>query len=137
MKTLYRSRKNRVIAGVCGGIGEYFDVDPTLIRIVWAVSVLVGGFGFFAYLIGWIFLPDAKTKTSLVEEWTQEKRAKKTKTKMSLNDTPIVVLGFFLIFLGLMFIFNNLGWVFWSWNYTWPTIIIVIGLIIIFSRRRK
>ena len=43
MKRLYRSRHNRVIGGVCGGIGEYFDIDPLLIRLVWAVLFFIGG----------------------------------------------------------------------------------------------
>jgi|GEM_PF-252886 len=140
-KVLYRSRKNRFIAGVCGGIGEYFDFDDnkiTLLRIVWAISLFWGGLGFFAYLVAWVFIPDAQTKTSLAEEWVKDEKPKsKAKKKMSLNDSPIIILAFFLIFIGVMFLLNNLGWFVWSWNYTWPVLIIVIGLIIIFSRRGR
>ena len=57
MKRLYRSRTDRYIAGVCGGLGKYFDVDPTIIRIIWAVSVLGMGFGILAYLVAWILIP--------------------------------------------------------------------------------
>jgi len=56
-KRLYRSRKERMIAGVCGGIAEYFDTDPTLIRLIWAILVLFWGIGIFAYLIAWIIIP--------------------------------------------------------------------------------
>jgi len=59
-KRLYRSKKNRIISGVCGGIGEYFDIDPTLIRLLWVISILIWGAGIFAYLIAWIIFPEKK-----------------------------------------------------------------------------
>jgi phage shock protein C len=58
MNKLYRSKKNRIIAGVCGGIGEYFKVDPTLIRLLWLLISIVGaGSGIVAYIIAWIIIP--------------------------------------------------------------------------------
>lgn len=56
-KRLYRSRKNRVLAGVCGGLGEYFNIDPVIIRLIWAVLVLVWGVGILAYLLAWLIIP--------------------------------------------------------------------------------
>ena len=50
-KRLYKSRRNRTICGVCGGIGEYFDIDPTIIRILWIVFTFAGGSGLLAYII--------------------------------------------------------------------------------------
>ena len=58
MKKLYRSKKNRVIAGVCGGLGEYFDVDPTLIRLIWILLTISGGTGILLYLIAWLIMPE-------------------------------------------------------------------------------
>ena len=58
-KKLYRSRKDRKIAGVCGGIGEYFDVDPTLIRLLTVALVLAMGSGVLAYILAWIIVPEA------------------------------------------------------------------------------
>lgn len=59
MNKLYRSKKNRIIAGVCGGLGEYFKVDPTLIRLLWLLISLVGaGSGIVAYIIAWIIIPE-------------------------------------------------------------------------------
>jgi phage shock protein C len=55
--TLTRSETDRMIAGVCGGIAERLDVDPTLVRVVFALSIFFGGFGVFAYLVLWILLP--------------------------------------------------------------------------------
>ena len=56
-KKLYRSKKNRMIAGVCGGIGEYFNIDPTIIRLLWVILVFCGGIGILAYLVAWIVIP--------------------------------------------------------------------------------
>ena len=57
VKRLYRSKKNRVIAGVCGGLGDYFDVDPTLIRLIWVLFMFTGA-GILAYIIAWIIMPE-------------------------------------------------------------------------------
>jgi len=62
MKKLHRSNKNRMIAGVCGGIAEYFDFDPTVVRIVYVlVSVISVAFpGILFYLLMWIIMPQAE-----------------------------------------------------------------------------
>lgn len=57
VKRLYRSRENRVIGGVCGGLGDYFKIDPTIIRLIWLLFVFVGGGGLIAYLIAWVLIP--------------------------------------------------------------------------------
>ena len=59
MKSLYKSRTNKMVSGVCGGIGEYFGVDPTIIRLRWVLGCAVGGSGFLAYVIAAILIPDA------------------------------------------------------------------------------
>ena len=56
-KKLYRSKKDSMIAGVCGGIAEYFDVDSTLIRLLTVLFVLLGGAGVAVYIIAWIIIP--------------------------------------------------------------------------------
>jgi phage shock protein PspC (stress-responsive transcriptional regulator) len=61
-KRLYRSRDNRMIAGVCGGIGEYFDVDPTIIRLLWILFIFAGGAGILAYLVAWIVIPETPNR---------------------------------------------------------------------------
>lgn len=55
-KRLYRSESNKVLCGVCGGIGEYFDIDPTLIRLLWAI-LACSGTGFVIYIIAAIIIP--------------------------------------------------------------------------------
>lgn len=57
-RQLRRSVSNRTIAGVCGGIAEYFDLDPVLIRVLWVVLTLLGGSGIILYIILWIVIPE-------------------------------------------------------------------------------
>ena len=58
-KKLYRNKKNRMIAGVCGGIAKYLNADPTIVRLIWAIAtLLLLGLGIFAYLIAWIIIPE-------------------------------------------------------------------------------
>lgn len=58
MKRLYRSGKNKIIAGICGGIGEYFGIDPVIVRLVWVIFTLLSfGFGVLAYIIAWLIIP--------------------------------------------------------------------------------
>lgn len=56
-KRLQRSRTERMIAGVCGGIAEYFGVDPTLVRLIWVAVSLMAGAGILLYLIMWVAMP--------------------------------------------------------------------------------
>ncbi|HNQ25805.1 MAG TPA: PspC domain-containing protein [Methanoregulaceae archaeon] len=59
MKRLYRPKTERLLGGVCSGIGQYFDTDPNLIRIVWVVLTLLSiGVGVIAYLIAWLIIPE-------------------------------------------------------------------------------
>ncbi|MFP4116829.1 MAG: PspC domain-containing protein [Candidatus Aenigmatarchaeota archaeon] len=63
-KRLYRTEDNRILGGVCGGIAEYFDVDPTLIRLLWVGFSLAFGGGLLAYIIALIIIPK---KSDVVE----------------------------------------------------------------------
>ncbi|NLM03614.1 MAG: PspC domain-containing protein [Clostridiales bacterium] len=56
-KKLYRSRTDKKIAGICGGIAEYFDVDSTLVRLAWVLFCLLGGSGVLAYIIAFFIVP--------------------------------------------------------------------------------
>lgn len=60
IKKLYRSKNNKIIAGVCGGIGEYFNIDPTLIRLLLVVLTVLGGSGLLAYIICWVIIPQER-----------------------------------------------------------------------------
>jgi len=56
-RRLYRSSTNCMLAGVCGGIGEYFDIDPTLVRLAWVIFSAAGGAGLLVYIIAAIIIP--------------------------------------------------------------------------------
>jgi phage shock protein C len=71
-KRLYRSRDERWLAGVCGGIGEYLDIDPTVIRVLFVLAFFIFGGGLWVYIILWIIIPlnpaDYYPAETLVEE---------------------------------------------------------------------
>ncbi|MCX7748997.1 MAG: PspC domain-containing protein [Clostridia bacterium] len=56
-RKLYRSDIDKKIAGVCGGFGEYFGIDPTIVRLLWVLFILLGGSGILAYIIAAIIIP--------------------------------------------------------------------------------
>ena len=57
MKKMFRSTTDKKIAGVCGGLAVYFGIDPTILRVIWALLILIGTLGFWAYIVCWIVLP--------------------------------------------------------------------------------
>lgn len=57
-RKLYKSNQNKMIAGVCGGLGEFFDVDPTLIRLLWGIFALAAGSGLLVYIASAIIIPE-------------------------------------------------------------------------------
>lgn len=64
MKQLFRSKNERMLGGVCGGLGEHLDIDPTVIRLIWAViTVLSFGTGIVIYILAWILIPEEDTKS--------------------------------------------------------------------------
>lgn len=56
-KKLYKSNQNKMLDGVCGGIAEYFGIDPTVVHLIWALFSLMGGCGILAYIIAAIIIP--------------------------------------------------------------------------------
>jgi len=74
-KVLVRSRKDRMVAGVCAGAAEYFGIDVTLVRVIVAVvSVITGGAGVLAYLAAWVIIPEEGEKTSTAENIVTKKQ---------------------------------------------------------------
>ncbi len=57
VKKLFISETDKKVGGVCGGIAEYFNIDSTVVRLVWLFALIMGGTGFLAYLIAWIVIP--------------------------------------------------------------------------------
>lgn len=60
-RRIFRNPNDKILGGVCSGLGNYFDMDPVIIRLIWAASVIMAGFGLLAYAIAWIVIPTPKT----------------------------------------------------------------------------
>lgn len=124
VKRLYRSKSDRWIAGVCGGIAQYLGIDSLIIRIIMILLILLGGSGFIFYIVAWILIP--VNPNQLVN---------KSKTDNSK------VLGTILLILGLFLLLKNLGyiplfeffkwWEFISWSIILSVILILIGILLI------
>jgi phage shock protein C len=145
MKRLYRSRKNRVIAGVCGGLAEYLDVDPVLIRLIAILLLFVGGGSLIAYILGMIIIPDQSKMTAAGLEPASIPNPPGIISVESTGQTGGLIVGSVLILLGLTFLlrkipfFHQYYWWFWNmgWNFLWPSILIAIGLLIILRAARN
>ncbi len=70
-KKLYRSQKERMIGGVCGGLAEYFDIDPTLVRLAFVILAIAGGPGILIYIVLLLLVPEASTQNSYVQKQPQ------------------------------------------------------------------
>src|SRR5260370_7282669 len=74
-KRLYRIRDGRVIAGVCAGLAAYFGVDPTLVRLAFALLTVFGGVGVLLYLGAWLVIPDEVDGTSIAQTMVNKRRS--------------------------------------------------------------
>lgn len=61
-KKLYRSQDQKMLGGVCGGLGEYFNIDPVIVRLIFVAFALIGGGGLLLYLIMWLLIPQEPTE---------------------------------------------------------------------------
>jgi phage shock protein C len=122
-KKLYRSRTNSMIAGVCGGLGEYLDVDPNILRVVAVLLIFAKGIGLLAYLIGWIVIP--RRPEMEAEVVTAEK-----------SERNRLLPGLILIVIGVVFLVNNLiPW--FGFSYLWPVILIVLGVALLIKSQKR
>jgi phage shock protein C len=145
MKRLYRSRKNKVIAGVCGGIAEYLEVDPVLIRIIAVVLLFVGGGSLIAYIIGMIIIPDESKIAAQGFEPASNLPLPPSGAVAQSGRTGGLIVGIIMLVLGLTFLLRNIPffrhyyWWFWDmgWNFFWPSLLIVIGGVIILRAMQK
>lgn len=145
-KRLYRSEKDRMIGGVCGGLGEYFQVDSSLFRLLFVVITLFGGAGILLYLVLWIILPRESFLTDTSEETikknTEEIKEKAEKVTSSLEksthkDESKMWWGLIIIIIGLLFLLDNFGFFrlfrVSVWH-LWPVILIIIGVLMLGRR---
>ncbi len=131
-RRLYRSRTNNVIAGVCGGYAEYFDVDPVIMRLLFVLLAFFGGSGFLIYFASMLLLPKAPVNMDSAGAAPEVSRVNVRH-----------VLGGMLIIFGIAFLLSNLG-VFafmhaWdlSWNFIFPILLILFGMAIIYYRQNE
>ena len=142
MKKLYRSRENKVLAGVCGGIGEYFEIDPVIVRLIWIVLTMIWGFGFFLYIIAIFLIPLEPKEIKIQDVSTSPQESKKDYRHLEDSDRNIVItlLALFFIVLGIMVV---VGIVVPS-TYVFRNIIkgilgvtmIIIGIYLVFRSRK-
>ena len=160
-KRLYRSSHNRVFLGVCGGLGEYFNTDPVIIRVIAVILTVITSVvpGIIVYLIIALVIPLEGSTISSPRDSLNENLAdmRDTTVKMgqdiqkSLENRPentgptrpssssnngVILLGLIIIIIGILFL---MGTIFgWFWRFTWPVLLIAAGLIIIVlvARRR-
>lgn len=152
-KKLYRSEKDKIVAGVCGGLGDYFDLDPTIIRIIFVILTIWGGVGILLYIIGIIVMPPNPDQVRSSKDDIKENVKKSAQTfaqdlRQAAEDLkePVKndrkrlsrdqVLGLIILLLGLMFLFRN----FFNWfnlHDYWPIILVVIGILLLLGGARK
>lgn len=83
---LYRSERDRMIGGVCGGLGEYFNIDSTIVRLIFALIVIYGGSGLILYIILWIVVPSESNVGSAPEKVIEKNKEEiKEKAKKAVN----------------------------------------------------
>lgn len=149
-RRLYRSNRERILGGVAGGIGEYFDVDPTLVRLAWIVLAIAGGFGVLAYIVAWIVIPEAPWRTRSARDERGRKSAGDDAAAASSagaggmpsasledddeddhrhrysNYSGAWIFGALLVGLGLFLLVRNFAPFLWVVPF-WPVLLILVG----------
>jgi phage shock protein C len=148
-KKLYRSVTDKMIGGVCGGLAEYFAVDPVIVRLIFVLAVIFGGSGILAYIILWIIIPqkpfiitpfnNEQSKSDSTSS-TEDKKSENTQFNNEVIDKPqnnrSIYAGAFLILLGGIFLLDNFVPHFHFGDF-WPIILIGLGIAIIIKAKNK
>lgn len=148
---LYRSRADRMICGVAAGLGEYFEVDPTIVRVLFVIGTLLsGGLGLLAYIVMCLIVPLQGEQQSPLQRFMapSDRSAGGEGSPMNSESTTTNQpsepraqrqswAGIILIALGVLFLANNLNWFWWmNWRFFWPTLLIVLGAALLARRVR-
>jgi len=149
MKKLYRSRQNRMLGGVCGGIAEYFNIDPVIVRIIAVAFFFMGGSAVIAYIIGLIIIPNEPFGLTTTEKQGNAPAAAPAQASaqvvISSNGALPLVLGIALIFIGVIFLLHNIPFFhpfYWqvrhfARHFFWPSLLIVFGIYVIARSWKK
>jgi phage shock protein C len=133
-----------MIAGVCGGIAEHFEVDPLLVRLIAVLFIFPGGAAFIAYILGIIIIPLQPLEGSTGSEPTQQYTAPQAPAGNTSHIGSLII-GVILILFGAHFLLRNIPfvsyyyWRVWNigWDFFWPSVLIIIGLVVILRGSRK
>lgn len=155
MNRVYRSETDKMLGGVCGGLGEYLKIDPLLLRILFVVLTIANGVGIAAYLVLWVILP-TRSKAGLsqdqlfhenVNEIGQRARGFRDEARDALSgpwgssaaagessSKRMLVIGAVLVVVGLLILLDNLGLLFWfRIRDLWPLILIALGSLVLLN----
>jgi phage shock protein C len=147
---IYRSDSDYILAGVCGGLAEHFQIDPTLLRLVFVLLTIGGGSGVLIYLILWLVIPreNGKTKESVreenIKEFTSDIEEKVKVVGQEIHDTfkrdnvkqeKGSIIGVAVLLIGLIALWDKIFPNTIRWDMFWPVILIVIGTILILRKK--
>lgn len=128
-KRLQRTPDKAMIGGVCAGIAEYFDVDPTWIRLLAVLLIFASGFGIVAYIVAWIVIP--RGPLAVPGQQNSPAGVGPGRTETARSRGLAFIPGIILILLGMAFLFDNLF--FWfRWHYVWPLLLVGAGILMIY-----
>ena len=151
-KRLYRSHKDKIIAGICGGLGDYFDVDPVIARASFIVLTFVNGVGLLLYVILWIVVSLehgdrlSENKNMVHTHGTVNSKPKSVHLNFSTSAslaskerrTGKMVVAFLAILIGVVALFSNLFSVnLFKFEIMWPLFLIFVGLYFIFKKNKE
>ncbi len=146
---LERSRTNRVISGVCGGIAEYLDIDATFVRVVMVILAFPFGVGILIYFVLLFLMPNPGEATPFVrsaatDQTTAVDPANPVTLAAPRVADPMVVerrrngIGLLLVAVGVVFLLGNVGaFRFVDWRYVWPLVLIALGVYLVAQRTRQ
>ncbi len=149
---LERSRTNRVISGVCGGIADYLDIDATFVRVVMVILAFPFGVGILIYFLLLFLMPNPGEATPFVRSVTTGDTASDPAIDPAAPITPAAPrivdpmvterrrngLGLLLVAVGVVFMLGNVGaFRFIDWHYIWPLVLIAVGVYFIAQRSRS
>ena len=141
--TLYRSRTDTMVAGVCGGLGQYLGIDPVIIRLFFVLLTLGGGSGVLIYLICWVVIPleGAAGRTGADEIAVQTRKLGAEMSAAARNPHPqaALLIGASLLLFGAIALLRNLGlpWIGWLELQTlWPLLLIGGGIALMLRQRQ-
>lgn len=135
-KRLYKNTKKGMIFGVCQGIAEYFELDSTLIRILWVIFTLFSGLfpGVIFYLILALIVPEKEKIEPKKTDQKEENSAEKSPSSSAYKKGQLIF-GLVLVFLGFLFLLTNFDLIPWfTFSKLWPLILILIGFTLLLKK---